>query len=61
MRRVIAMRKSFKAFSRGSLEFLLPENAKVLAFLRRFENETILVVVNLSRYSQPAEIDSLAL
>jgi maltose alpha-D-glucosyltransferase/alpha-amylase len=51
------MRKNFKAFSRGSLEFLLPENAKVLAFLRRFENETILVVVNLSRYSQPAEID----
>jgi maltose alpha-D-glucosyltransferase/alpha-amylase len=57
MRRVIAMRKSFKAFSRGSLEFLFPENAKVLAFLRRFESETILVVVNLSRYSQAAEID----
>ena len=57
MRRVIAMRKNFKAFSRGSLEFLFPENAKVLAFLRRFENETILVVVNLSRYSQAAEID----
>ena len=26
MRRVIAMRKNFKAFSRGSLEFLYPEN-----------------------------------
>ena len=35
MRRVIAMRKNFKAFSRGSLEFLYPDNAKVLAFLRR--------------------------
>ena len=34
-RRVIAMRKNFKAFSRGSLEFLYPDNAKVLAFLRR--------------------------
>ena len=34
MRRVIAMRKNFKAFSRGSIEFLRPENAKVLAFLR---------------------------
>ena len=31
---MIAMRKNFKAFSRGSLEFLYPENAKVLAFLR---------------------------
>ena len=56
-RRVIAMRKSFKAFSRGSIEFLYPENAKVLAFLRRHEDETILVVVNLSRFAQVAEID----
>jgi maltose alpha-D-glucosyltransferase/alpha-amylase len=57
MRRVIAMRKNFKAFSRGSLEFLYPDNAKVLAFLRRLENETIVVVVNLSRFSQSAELD----
>src|SRR5262245_32435292 len=57
MRRVIAMRKNFRAFSRGSLEFLHPDNPKVLAFLRRFENETILVVVNLSRFTQPVEID----
>jgi maltose alpha-D-glucosyltransferase/alpha-amylase len=56
-RRVIAMRKSFKAFSRGSLEFLFPENAKVLAFLRRHEEETILVVVNLSRFAQVAELN----
>ncbi|MDQ3118387.1 MAG: maltose alpha-D-glucosyltransferase [Verrucomicrobiota bacterium] len=56
-RRVIAMRKNFKAFSRGSLEFLYPENAKVLAFFRRHENETVLVVVNLSRFSQVAELD----
>jgi maltose alpha-D-glucosyltransferase/alpha-amylase len=57
MRRVIAMRKNFKAFSRGSLEFLHPDNAKVLAFLRRFENETIVVVVNLSRFAQSVELD----
>ncbi|HEV2095463.1 MAG TPA: maltose alpha-D-glucosyltransferase, partial [Chthoniobacterales bacterium] len=57
MRRVIAMRKNFRAFSRGSLEFLYPENAKVLAFLRHHEGETILVVVNLSRFSQVAELD----
>jgi maltose alpha-D-glucosyltransferase/alpha-amylase len=57
MRRVIAMRKSFKAFSRGSLEFLYPENLKVLAFLRRFDDEIILVVVSLSRFSQSVELD----
>ena len=37
-------------FSRGSLEFLFPENNKVLAFLRRHEDETILVVVNLNPF-----------
>ena len=57
MRRVIAMRKSFRAFSRGSLEFLFPDNAKVLAFLRRHEDETVLVVVNLSRFAQVVELD----
>jgi maltose alpha-D-glucosyltransferase / alpha-amylase len=56
-RRVIAMRKNFKAFSRGTLEFLNPDNPKVLVFLRRWENETIIVVANLSRFSQSAELD----
>src|SRR5207244_5141221 len=36
---------------------LFPENPKVLAFLRRTEDETILVVVNLSRFAQPLELD----
>src|SRR5215467_4775151 len=57
MRRVIAMRKNFKAFSRGSIEFLFPDNPKILAFLRRYEDEIVLGVVNLSRFSQFAELD----
>ena len=57
MRRVTAMRKNFKAFSRGTLEFLYPDNAKVLAFIRSYENETVLVVVNLSRFAQAAVLD----
>jgi maltose alpha-D-glucosyltransferase/alpha-amylase len=57
MRRVIAMRKNFKAFSRGSIEFLHPENPRVLAFLRRYEEEIVLGVVNLSRFSQFAQLD----
>ncbi|HUO84821.1 MAG TPA: maltose alpha-D-glucosyltransferase, partial [Thermoanaerobaculia bacterium] len=57
MKRIIALRKQFKAFGRGSLEFLLPENNKVLAFFRRYEEEVILVVANLSRFVQFAELD----
>ncbi len=56
-RRVIGMRKNYRAFSRGTIEFLHPDNSKVLAFLRRYEDETILIVVNLSRFSQAVEID----
>ena len=57
MKRVIALRKQFKAFGRGSIEFLTPENHKVLAFLRSFEGELILVVANLSRFPQFVELD----
>ncbi|TAK07452.1 MAG: maltose alpha-D-glucosyltransferase [Candidatus Manganitrophaceae bacterium] len=57
MKRFIATRKYYKAFGRGSIEFLLPDNPKVLTFLRQYQDETILVVVNLSRHSQIAELD----
>ena len=40
MKRLIALRKRYKAFGRGTLEFLHPENRKVLAFVRRYEDET---------------------
>jgi maltose alpha-D-glucosyltransferase/alpha-amylase len=57
MKRVIALRKRHRAFGRGSIEFLYPDNAKVLSFVRKWENETVLVVANLSRFVQAAEID----
>jgi maltose alpha-D-glucosyltransferase/alpha-amylase len=57
MKRVIAMRKRFKAFSRGDIQFLTPANAKVLTFTRTYENETILVIANLSRFAQAVELD----
>src|SRR5438034_1346574 len=56
-RRMIALRKRYRAFGRGSLEFLYPENRKVLAFLRKYEHERILVVVNLSRHAQYVQMD----
>jgi maltose alpha-D-glucosyltransferase/alpha-amylase len=57
MRRVIAMRQKFMAFGRGDIIFLSPKNHKILAFLRRYEDEIILVVVNLSRFSQVVELE----
>ncbi|MGB3304951.1 MAG: maltose alpha-D-glucosyltransferase [Thermomicrobiales bacterium] len=57
MKRMIAVRKRYKAFARGSIQFLHPENLKVLVYFRRWENETLLCVVNLSRFVQYAELD----
>lgn len=59
MKRVIAMRKKFKSFSRGSIDILPCQNVRVMAFTRQYEDEIILVVVNLSRFSQVAELDLL--
>ncbi len=60
MKRLIALRKQYKAFGRGSLEFLHPENRKVLAFVRSYADERILVLANLSRYVQYVELDLTA-
>ena len=48
-------------FGRGSFSFLFPENPKVLAYVRTYEDEQVLVVANLSRFSQPCELDLSAL
>lgn len=57
MKRTIALRKRYRAFSRGNLQFLQPGNRKVLAFVRRYEEERILVVANLSHTVQQAHLD----
>ena len=57
MRRIIEVRRTSRAFGRGSMEFLTPENHRVLAFLRRYENDTILVACNLASSAEPAELD----
>lgn len=57
MKRIIDLRKKHKAFSRGNFKFHHVDNPKVLVFTRTYKEETILVVVNLSRFAQPAEID----
>ena len=57
MRRVIAIRKRFPAFGHGDFQMLTPSNNKVLAFTRTYDTQTILVVVNLSRFSQSVDLD----
>jgi maltose alpha-D-glucosyltransferase/alpha-amylase len=57
MRRVLALRKRWRALGQGTLRFLQPENRKILAFLREHEQERILVVANLSRFAQPVSLD----
>jgi maltose alpha-D-glucosyltransferase/alpha-amylase len=56
-RRMLTVRKRHKAFGRGTLRFLYPGNRKVLAYLREFEDETILCVCNVSRVIQAVELD----
>ncbi|MHC1763572.1 MAG: maltose alpha-D-glucosyltransferase [Verrucomicrobiia bacterium] len=56
-RRVLALRKRWGALGLGSIEFLQPENRKVLAFTRHDQDQHLLVVANLSRFPQPVSLD----
>jgi maltose alpha-D-glucosyltransferase / alpha-amylase len=60
-KRMIALRKLFKVFGRGSIEFLDPSNRKILAYVRQFGDERVLCVANLSRFAQPLELDLASL
>ncbi len=62
-RNMLALRKLFQVFGRGTLEFLHPENRKILAYIRDYQSEdsthseTVLCVANLSRFAQPVSLD----
>ncbi len=61
-RNMIALRKLFRVFGRGTLNFLNPSNRKILAYLRELDlgdgsKETILCIANLSRFAQPVSLD----
>ena len=57
MRNMVALRKMFHVFGRGTIEFLSPANRKVVAYLRRLDEDLLLCVANLSRFPQPIELD----
>ncbi len=57
MRNMIALRKLFQVFGRGTLRFLSPSNRKILAYIREYKDELVLCVANLSRDWQPVQLD----
>ena len=57
MKSLLQVRNAFQAFSRGTIQFLNPSNHRVLAYMRQFREETVLVVNNLSSSAQAVELD----
>jgi maltose alpha-D-glucosyltransferase/alpha-amylase len=47
----------YRALGRGTIDPLDPANRRVLAFLRRWDDEVILCVNNLARHAQYVELD----
>jgi maltose alpha-D-glucosyltransferase / alpha-amylase len=57
MQNMVALRKLFHVFGRGTIEFLAPDNRKVVAHVRSYQGDQILCVANLSRSAQPVALD----
>jgi len=57
MRRFIALRKEHPVFGLGTYEPIVTANKKVFAHIRRYEDDIILCVHNLSRAAQAVELD----
>ncbi len=56
-RRMIRRRRRHPIFGRGSIRFLQPRNDRVLTYVREGDDETLLIVANLSRHAQFVELD----
>lgn len=54
IRNTLAMRKRLKVFGRGDIKFIESNNSKILAFSRTYQQQRIIVVANLSQFSQAA-------
>jgi len=56
-RNMIGLRKLFRVFGRGTFRILPTANRKVLAYLRQYQDQTVLCVANISRSAQPVLLD----
>ena len=57
LKRLIAVRQAHAVFGRGSQTFLFPENRKIVAYVREYEDEAVLCVANLARTPQAVALD----
>jgi maltose alpha-D-glucosyltransferase/alpha-amylase len=56
-RRILAVRRQHHCFGRGALEFVRPQNRKILAYVRTLGDEIVLCVANLAQTAQAVELD----
>jgi maltose alpha-D-glucosyltransferase/alpha-amylase len=56
-RRILAVRRQHHCFGRGALEFVRPQNRKILAYVRSIDNEIVLCIANLAQTAQAVELD----
>ncbi len=54
---LIRTRKTYPVFGQGDLRFLLPDNEGILAYLRSYEGQTVLVLANLLDSTQELALD----
>ena len=57
VQRFVGLRKAHPVFGLGSFEALLPENPRIFAHIRTYEEDVILCVHNLARSAQAVELD----
>jgi maltose alpha-D-glucosyltransferase / alpha-amylase len=57
LRRLIALRKEHPVFGLGTFEALVPENPRVFAHIRTYEDDVALCVHNLAASAQAVELD----
>ncbi|MBN1563748.1 MAG: maltose alpha-D-glucosyltransferase [Anaerolineae bacterium] len=65
-RKILALRKQYRAFGRGTFEFVLPDNEGVLGYWRVYQDDTtgqterFLVLINLTNQAQQVTLDLAA-
>ena len=57
LHRLIALRKDHPVFGLGTYEALRPENPRIFAHVRMYEDDIVLCVHNLARSAQAVELD----
>jgi maltose alpha-D-glucosyltransferase / alpha-amylase len=57
LRHILAVRRQHPAFGRGALEFVLPDNSAVLGYIRAYQDDHVLCLVNLSDQHQRFDLD----